>query len=120
MMEAMGNSVVAAGNKLKIRMYTDSLLRRLDRKSARPVAPRHGERSSCLWRNPRERSCSPRAYWPNAGQFCSRVWTLAADAGTMATAARKTRRRKRTAPTLREAFDVALTEDQSSLDQYLK
>src|SRR5690606_21679868 len=38
----------------------------------------------------------------------------------MATAERKTRRRKRTAPTLREGFHVATAEDQSSLDQYLK
>jgi RNA polymerase primary sigma factor len=38
----------------------------------------------------------------------------------MATVARKTRRRKRTGPSLREGFDGAATEDQSSLDQYLK
>jgi RNA polymerase primary sigma factor len=37
----------------------------------------------------------------------------------MATAARKTRKRKRQAPTLREGF-VAAPEEQSSLDQYLK
>jgi RNA polymerase primary sigma factor len=38
----------------------------------------------------------------------------------MATAARKTRRRKRSAPNLREGFADSATEDQSSLDQYLK
>jgi RNA polymerase primary sigma factor len=38
----------------------------------------------------------------------------------MATAARKTRRRKRQSPVLREGFDAGSTEDQSSLDQYLK
>ena len=39
----------------------------------------------------------------------------------MATAARKTRRRKRSAPALREGgFDVAAPDDQSSLDQYLR
>jgi len=38
----------------------------------------------------------------------------------MTTATRKTRRRKRSAPQLREGFDATTTEDQSSLDQYLK
>jgi RNA polymerase primary sigma factor len=38
----------------------------------------------------------------------------------MATAARKTRRRKRPAPNLKEGFADAAAEDQSSLDQYLK
>ncbi len=38
----------------------------------------------------------------------------------MTTEAKKTRRRKRTAPSLREGFDAVISEDQSSLDQYLK
>jgi RNA polymerase primary sigma factor len=38
----------------------------------------------------------------------------------MTTEARKTRRRKRTTPSLREGFDHVVAEDQSSLDQYLK
>ncbi|MDR0787345.1 MAG: RNA polymerase sigma factor RpoD/SigA [Gemmatimonadota bacterium] len=38
----------------------------------------------------------------------------------MATAARKTRKRKRVPPALREGFNVPSAEDQSSLDQYLK
>lgn len=38
----------------------------------------------------------------------------------MTTEARKTRRRKRTAPNLKEGFDPVVAEDQSSLDQYLK
>lgn len=38
----------------------------------------------------------------------------------MATATRKVRRRKAAAPTLRHGFNVNSTEDQSSLDQYLK